>query len=148
MQQTHLTGQQRRRFFPALRGGCPEFGQFFSFPPVHHQPSPLPEVSRIIEECHLNGRETISRGFVPDAIDDADQRLALGNVVQRLRWLRYPFGTIGRDEMFDFALGRAGEMEAHVRSTSRLPRQSPSSIQLEGVRPAYANRARRWLLNR
>src|SRR6202047_2595123 len=87
---------------------------------VHEQPSARPKVCCILEQSHLCRREAIARGLVRHRIDDADQRLALWNVVKNFRWLRQPFGTVCRHQVLDFAPGRAGELESHVRSLSRL----------------------------
>src|SRR5713226_1843222 len=80
------------------------------------QPSARPKVCRVVEQSHLCRREAIARGLVGHGIDDADQRLALWDVVKSFGWLRQPFGTVCRDQVIDFALSRAGELEAHVRS--------------------------------
>jgi hypothetical protein len=96
--------------------GCPEFRQLLRLPPVHHQPSPPPEVSRIIEQRHLDRRETEASGFVCDGIHDADQRLALGDVVKSIGQARHPLGAVCRNQMVDLALARTREIEPHIRS--------------------------------
>src|SRR5258708_28681958 len=116
-----------RLALPALCSGCPVFRQLLCLPPVHEQPSPPPEVSRIIKQRHLDCRETEVSGFVRDGIHDADQRLVQWNIVKSIGRARYPFGHVCRDQVVDLALGRTREIEAHFRPPPRLPRRSPAS---------------------
>jgi hypothetical protein len=93
---------------------------------VHEQPGAQPKFCRVVEQTHLRRREAISRGLVLHGIDDADWRLAFRNVMKRLGWPRQAIRTVCRNEVLHFVFGRAGKLEAHLRSPLGC-RASPTS---------------------
>jgi hypothetical protein len=93
---------------------------------VHEQPSARPKVCCILEQSHLCRREAIARGLVRHRIDDADQRLALWNVVKNFRWLRQPFGTVCRHQVLDFAPGTGWTLARNRESDLTWDSNSPA----------------------
>ena len=87
---------------------------------VHEQPSARPKVCRVVEQSHLCRRKAIGRGLIGHGIDDADQGLALWDVVKSFGWLRQPFRAACRNKVIDLAFGRAGSWKPMLDRLSQL----------------------------